>query len=63
MDALHNLEAFCSLNGPRFYNLKPNDSLAKLVRTPVAVPETFEFGGFGVVLVAVVSVSCTLRVF
>eukprot|EP00750_Incisomonas_marina_P023661 INCI5050.10.p2 GENE.INCI5050.10~~INCI5050.10.p2 ORF type:complete len:210 (-),score=48.12 INCI5050.10:1047-1598(-) len=44
VDALHNLEAFCSLNGPRFYNLKPNDSLAKLVRTPVAVPETFEFG-------------------
>ncbi|MEM6636440.1 MAG: dihydroorotase [Pseudomonadota bacterium] len=39
-DALDQLEAFVSLNGPAFYRLPPNDRTIRLVRgDPVAYPE------------------------
>lgn len=33
LNALQHLEAFCSLNGPRFYGLPVNDDVVELVRT------------------------------
>lgn len=38
--ALEHFEAFCSLNGPRFYGLSPNEDVIELIRTPRQVPET-----------------------
>jgi dihydroorotase len=40
-DALANLEAFTSLNGPAFYRLPPNDTQINLIRRdhPVTYPE------------------------
>lgn len=34
LNALQHLEAFCSLNGPRFYGLPVNEDYVELVRTP-----------------------------
>ena len=43
--ALPKLEAFTSLNGPRFYGLKPNEETITLVKgDPVAYPERIETG-------------------
>ncbi|SHE74711.1 dihydroorotase [Modicisalibacter ilicicola DSM 19980] len=43
--ALEHLEAFCSLNGPRFYGLEPNTDTIELVREPWEVPATIACGG------------------
>lgn len=40
MNALQYFEAFCSLNGPRFYGLPVNEDFIELVREPHQVPET-----------------------
>ena len=40
MNALTHLEAFCSLNGPRFYGLPVNEDYVELVREGEQVPET-----------------------
>lgn len=42
--ALDKLEAFASLNGPRFYGLPQNEGTVRLVRDPWTVPESFGFG-------------------
>ncbi|GAB2787199.1 dihydroorotase [Halomonas shantousis] len=42
--ALEHFEAFCSLNGPRFYGLAPNEATIELTRTPCQVPETIGEG-------------------
>ena len=42
-NALGRLEAFASLNGPRFYGLAPNDDTITLVRQPWTMPA--EIGG------------------
>lgn len=34
LNALKHLEAFCSLNGPHFYGLDPNEDVITLVKTP-----------------------------
>ena len=41
--ALHNLEAFASLNGPAFYGLPPNDDTITLQRRSWAVPAHYPF--------------------
>lgn len=38
-NALEHLEAFASLNGPRFYGLAPNDGTVTLVRVPCDFPQ------------------------
>ncbi len=38
--ALDRLEAFASLNGPRFYGMEPNEARVTLVREPWKVPES-----------------------
>nr|WP_298377062.1 dihydroorotase [uncultured Halomonas sp.] len=43
-DALEHFEAFCSLNGPRFYGLEPNEDVIELIREPFEVPETIGCG-------------------
>jgi dihydroorotase len=40
LDALAHLEAFCSLNGPRFYGLPVNEETIELVRKPQQMPES-----------------------
>lgn len=40
MNALQHFEAFCSLNGPRFYGLPVNEDVIELVRETQQVPET-----------------------
>lgn len=40
MNALTHLEAFCSLNGPRFYGLPVNEGYVELVREEEQVPES-----------------------
>ncbi len=40
MNALAHLEAFCSLNGPRFYGLPVNEGYVELVREEAQVPES-----------------------
>ena len=40
MNALDNLEAFCSINGPRFYGLPINEDVIQLIRRDDVVPET-----------------------
>ncbi|HFZ8995352.1 TPA: dihydroorotase [Citrobacter freundii] len=39
MNALTHFEAFCSLNGPKFYGLPANESVIELVRTEQQIPE------------------------
>ena len=43
-EALEHFEAFCSLNGPRFYGLEPNTDTIELVREPRDVPATLPCG-------------------
>jgi dihydroorotase len=43
-DALDRLEAFASLNGPRFYGLPPNEERVTLRREPWRVPESVRAG-------------------
>jgi len=40
MNALQHFEAFCSLNGPKFYNLPVNDTFVELVREESQVVES-----------------------
>ncbi len=40
MNALQHLEAFCSLNGPRFYGLPVNDTFVELVREESTVVDS-----------------------
>jgi len=40
MQALNHFEAFCSLNGPRFYGLAVNEQTIELVRVAETIPET-----------------------
>jgi dihydroorotase len=47
--ALDRLEAFASLNGPRFYGLEPNEERIVLERAPVTVPERLPAAGTTVV--------------
>ncbi|CND87021.1 dihydroorotase [Yersinia nurmii] len=44
MDALQHFEAFCSLNGPRFYGLPVNEDFVELVRQPFTQPEEISLG-------------------
>ncbi|PWC22214.1 dihydroorotase [Brenneria roseae subsp. roseae] len=44
MGALSKLEAFCSLNGPRFYGLPVNEDWIELYREPVTFPEEIQMG-------------------
>jgi dihydroorotase len=44
-EALDRLEAFASLNGPRFYRLPANQARARLWREPLPVPERIGAGG------------------
>ena len=44
-DALDNLEAFASLNGPRFYGLDVNENKVTLARKPLAVPDEIPVQG------------------
>ena len=43
--ALDRLEAFASLNGPRFYGLSANDELVTLHRESWTIPETVAVKG------------------
>ena len=43
--ALHNLEAFASLNGPKHYHLPPNEETITLQRSPWTVPEEVKVDG------------------
>jgi dihydroorotase len=45
--ALDRLEAFASLNGPRFYGLPPNEERITLQARPMAAPEQVEVPGGG----------------
>ncbi|CNJ76275.1 dihydroorotase [Yersinia mollaretii] len=49
MNALQHLEAFCSLNGPRFYDLPVNDEFVELVRIPSQQPEEISLGSESIV--------------
>jgi len=42
--ALHNLEAFASLNGPAFYGRRPSEARVRLTRRRWRVPESYAFG-------------------
>lgn len=44
LNILPMLEAFCSINGPRFYHLPVNDDYIELVRLPQQVPHTIRLG-------------------
>ena len=43
--ALHNLEAFASLNGPKHYHLPPNEQTITLERSPWTAPEEVKVDG------------------
>jgi len=45
LNALDKLEAFCSLNGPRFYGMPANEETITLVRAPETIPERLELPG------------------
>ena len=45
MGALDKLEAFASLNGPRFYGLAPNADKITLERKPWQLPEAYPYAG------------------
>lgn len=47
MNALDKLEAFTSLNGPKFYQLPINSSKITLIKQKQVVPETLEIAGVG----------------
>jgi len=47
-NALDRLEAFASLNGPRFYGLAPNEERVTLVRRPWRIPQEVRGGGVAV---------------
>ncbi|MNC81048.1 Dihydroorotase [compost metagenome] len=49
LGALEHLEAFSSLNGPRFYGLPVNQDFITLQRLPVAQPEEITLGNEAVV--------------
>ncbi|WP_145514567.1 dihydroorotase [Yersinia massiliensis] len=49
LNALQHLEAFCSLNGPRFYDLPANDDYVELVRSPFQQPEEITLGNESIV--------------
>lgn len=44
-NALHHLEKFASINGPRFYHLPVNQEKIQLEKSPWQVPESYPFGG------------------
>jgi dihydroorotase len=46
-DALDRFESFCSLNGPAFYGLPPNQERVTYVNRPARVAETVEVEGEG----------------
>jgi dihydroorotase len=46
-DALHNFEAFASLNGPAFYRLAPNEDRVTYVERPARVAQEIEVDGAG----------------
>ena len=48
-DALPRLEAFASLNGPRFYGLEPNSGTMRLERREIMVPERLPAAGTAIV--------------
>ncbi|AIN18824.1 dihydroorotase, homodimeric type [Yersinia rochesterensis] len=49
MNALEHLEAFCSLNGPRFYGLPVNEDFVELVRKPFQQPEDITLGNESII--------------
>ncbi|CNF14323.1 dihydroorotase [Yersinia enterocolitica] len=50
MNALQHLEAFCALNGPRFYGLPVNEDFVELVRVPFQQPEEISLGNESIIL-------------
>ncbi|HDM8373278.1 TPA: dihydroorotase [Yersinia enterocolitica] len=49
MNALQHFEAFCSLNGPRFYGLPVNEDFVELVRVPFQQPEETSLGNESII--------------
>ncbi|ADZ42990.1 TPA: dihydroorotase [Yersinia enterocolitica] len=49
MNALQHLEAFCALNGPRFYGLPVNEDFVELVRVPFQQPEEISLGNESII--------------
>lgn len=49
LGALEHLEAFCSLNGPRFYGLPINEDFIELQRVPTTQPEEIALGNESVI--------------
>ncbi|OKB68505.1 dihydroorotase [Serratia marcescens] len=49
LGALEHFEAFCSLNGPRFYGLPLNEDFIELQRTPTTQPEEIALGNESVI--------------
>ncbi len=49
LGALEHLEAFCSLNGPRFYGLPLNEDFIELQRVPTTQPEEIALGNESVI--------------
>lgn len=49
LGALEHLEAFCSLNGPRFYGLPVNEDFIELQRVPSVQPEEIALGSESIV--------------
>ncbi|HFZ1793325.1 TPA: dihydroorotase [Serratia marcescens] len=49
LGALEHFEAFCSLNGPRFYGLPLNEGFIELQRVPTTQPEEIALGNESVI--------------
>lgn len=49
LGALQHLEAFCSLNGPRFYGLPVNEDFIELQRVTITQPEEIALGNESIV--------------
>lgn len=49
LGALEHFEAFCSLNGPRFYGLQLNEDFIELQRVPTTQPEEIALGNESVI--------------
>lgn len=49
LGALKHLEAFCSLNGPRFYGLPINEEVIELQRVPITQPDEIALGDESVI--------------
>ncbi|HEI6800471.1 TPA: dihydroorotase [Yersinia enterocolitica] len=49
MNALQHFQAFCSLNGPRFYGLPVNEDFVELVRVPFQQPEEISLGNESII--------------